>query len=257
MHVPVSYLGQFKALCVGCRSSTNPKNKEHPFPKWLIKRTDTDKTGIKWLKGNRIPADQATLPLCIECNSAFGAELEAPMSRILEDIEAGEGLSDNEAELVVRWLWKIEGILWHVSNPFWNYSHVYTLKDRVLKPLDGIREHLTLAIALCDKVDPSYGDAPMGLDSGHEVNSIFVSGVFSRTGMMVVLNDFAHLIPARFSKYELLPTRGGGTADAKLFFPPSSFASDAELVRVTIESSLILTEAHEIYARQVQARLSS
>jgi hypothetical protein len=124
---------------VACGSRTNPKNKEHPFPQWLITRTKTDRTSIRWIPGNRIPADEATLPLCRQCNRDFGDQLEAPMSRILDDIEADRGLSDNEAELIVRWLWKIEGLLWHVSHPTHDYSSKYTLRERVLRPLDAIR----------------------------------------------------------------------------------------------------------------------
>jgi hypothetical protein len=176
------------------------------------------------------------------------------MRRILDDIEAGRGLSDNEAELVVRWLWKVEGLLWHISNPTHNYSHVYTLRERVLRPLDGIRAHLILAIAMCEGLDPSYGDAPMGIDSHGEVEGVFVSGVFSRTAIMVVLAPFAELIPDEFSTYRLLPTRGGPTADARLFFPKTTFPTDTELVGVTWQCSPRLTAAHEAYAYQLQAK---
>ncbi len=208
------------------------------------------------MPGKRIPAHRATLPLCTLCNRDFGTELEEPMSRILGDIESGRGLSDNEAEVVVRWLWKLEGLLWHISNPTHNYSPVYTLRERVLRPLDGIRGHLTLALALCQALDPSYGDAPMGIDSHARLDGIFVSGVFSRTAMMVVLSPLAELIPAGFSSYRLLPTCGEPTANAKLFFPQSSFPTDTELVGVTWQCSARLTAAHEAYAHQLHAKAS-
>lgn len=177
------------------------------------------------------------------------------MSRILDDIEAGRGLSDNEAEVVVRWLWKVEGVLWHISNPTHNYSPVYTLRERVLRPLDGIRGQLILALALCQGLDPSYGDAPMGIDSHGEVDAIFVSGVFSRTAMMVVFAPFSELIPNEFSTYRLSPTRGEPTADAKLFFPQTTFPSDTALVGVTRQCSPRLTAAHEANAKQLNSKV--
>jgi hypothetical protein len=250
----VKYLRQFKELCVACGSRTNPKNKEHPFPKWLITRTKTDKTSIRWMPNKRIPAHQATLPLCQQCNSDFGTELEEPMSHILDDIEAARGLSDHETELVIRWLWKLEGLLWHISHPTHNYSPVYTLRERVLRPLDGIRGQLVLALALCERIDPTYGDAPMGIDSHCEVDGIFVSGVFSRTAMMVALAPFAELIPDEFSTYHLSPTRGERTADAKLFYPRVTFPTDTELVGVTWQCSRRLIAAHEAYAHQLHTK---
>jgi hypothetical protein len=176
------------------------------------------------------------------------------MSRVLDDIEAGRGISDNEAELIVRWLWKAEGLLWHVSNPTHNYSPIYTLRERVLRPLDGIRGQLILAVALCERIDLTYGDSPMGIDSHSEVDGIFVSGVFSRTAMMVVLAPFLELIPKQFSLYHLLPHRGDPIADAKLFYPRVTFPTDTELVGVTWQCSPRLTAAHEAYAHELHAR---
>ena len=249
----MKHLAQFRDLCVACGSRTNPKNKEHPFPQWLIARTKTDQTSIRWIPDKRIPADQATLPLCQQCNTDFGAQLETPMSHILDDIEDGHGLSDNEAELVVRWLWKIDGLLWHVSHPTHEYSSVYTLRERVLRPLDRIRGALILALALCERVDPIYGDAPMGLDSHCAIDGMFVSGVFSRTAMMVVLAPFRDLIPREFSSYRLSPNRFEPAADAKFFYPKTPFPTDTELVGVTRQCSYRLTAAHEAYARQIHS----
>jgi hypothetical protein len=196
----------------------------------------------------RIPADQATLPLCTQCNTDFGEQLEVPMSGILDDNEDGNGISDHEAEIIVRWLWKVEGLLWHISNPTSAYSPKYTLRERVLSPLDSIRGHLILAIALCETIDPTYGDSPMGIDSHGRVDGVFVSGVFSQTAMMVVLDAFSDLIPRQFSIYRLLADRGIVTSRAKLFFPRTTFPSDTELVGVTYTSSLPLTAAHEAFA---------
>jgi len=179
------------------------------------------------------------------------------MSCILDDIEYGRGLSDNEAELVVRWLWKLDGLLWHVSHPTHDYSPIYTQRERVLQPLDRIRGELVLAVALCESVDPTYGDAPMGLDSRGAIDGVFVSGVFSRTAMMVVLAPFANLIPREFSSYRLSPTRGGSAANAKFFYPKTTFPTDTELVGVTWLCSRRLTTAHEAYARELHRVMAS
>ena len=178
------------------------------------------------------------------------------MSRILNDIEEGRGVSDEEAEIIVRWLWKVDGLLWHLSNPTDAYSPTYNLRDRVLKPLDRIRGELILGVALCAMVEPCYGDAPMGLDSGGG-DGIFVSSVFSRTGMMVVLAPFADLMPTGFSKYRLSGTRGQPTSDAKFFYPRTTFRTDTELVGITRQSSSPLAAAHWACAREVGRLLRS
>lgn len=228
---------------MACGSRSNRKNKEHPFPQWLIKRTQTNKTSIRWIKDSRVPAHQATLPLCQQCNTDFGKVLEQPMRQILHDVERGRGLSDFDAEIIVRWLWKIDGLLWHVGNPSHRYSATKSLRDRVLKPLDEIRGHLVLAMALCKNVEPGYGDSPMGIDSGNS-DGIFVSGVFSKTAMMVVLEQFVHLIPHRFSTLRLSPKRDEPLSKAKLFYPSMAYATDTDLVAATWEHSQVLTAAH-------------
>ena len=42
-----------------------------------------------WIYG-KVPADQATVPLCEECNSKLGTELEGPVRTIFNAIESGE-----------------------------------------------------------------------------------------------------------------------------------------------------------------------
>lgn len=123
-------------------------NKEHIFPQWLIERTGTNATGIRWGAKRDVPALAATFPLCEQCNRDFGEYLEGPTARLFDEIEAGAGLSDNDAELLVRWLWKIKGLAWIADHPDGQYSSKYTLRERVLLPIDEIRGHLTLGIAL-------------------------------------------------------------------------------------------------------------
>jgi hypothetical protein len=81
-----------KRRCAGCERIGIRTNKEHVFPKWLIKRTGTDKTGIRWGGISKMSALSATMPLCLKCNQAFGDELERPVSRIFDDLEADRGI---------------------------------------------------------------------------------------------------------------------------------------------------------------------
>jgi hypothetical protein len=106
-------------------------------------------------------------------------------------------------------------------------------------------------MALCQGIDPTYGDAPMGIDSRAEVDGIFVSGVFSRTAMMVVFDSFIHLVPRAFSIYRLLPRRVDAAGDAKLFYPRTVFRDDTEAVGVTTDWSHDLTIAHEAFALEI------
>ena len=121
------------------------------------------------------------------------------------------------------------------------------MRQRVLHPIDDIRGQLTLAIAVVKEIDPNYRDAPLGIDSRCQHNAIFVSGVFSRVAIMVVLALFDHLIPARFSRYRLAAKRDA-ISGAKLFYPQTGFPLCTEAVGVTTLASLNLTRLHDAFA---------
>jgi hypothetical protein len=236
--------GQFRRACVACGARAPAMNKEHFWPQWLIRRTGTHKTGVRFDEAKFINPRKMTIPLCIKCNTDFGRELEDPTRRIFDDLEVGAGLSDAEAELLIRWLWKFEGLAWCIANPQGEYTEKYTLRDRVLLPIDEIRGQLTLAVSLASAINPEYGDAPMGLDSFNRENAIFVSGVFSRVALMVLLRKFETQVPENFSIYRLAPRTALGR-DAKLFFPQTGFETCADAVRVTRTSSLYLSYLHD------------
>jgi hypothetical protein len=230
-------------------------NKEHVYPEWLIRRTGTHETGIRWGK-NWVPALAATVPLCVECNKAFGRELEVPVSKIFDDLESNRGISDNEAELLIRWLWKTVGLFWIAQHPMDDYSEAYTLRELVLRPIDYVRGHLMLGVSLIEKIDASHGDKPMGLDSGiQELDAIFVSGVFSEIAVMVLLEDFVQMVPDNFSIYRLAAKRDA-SAYAKFFYPKVGFQNDNEAVCVTLFSSINLAKAHDNLARELQRTLT-
>lgn len=243
-----------KKWCAGCEQTGVQTSKEHVFPTWLITRTGTHKTGIRWLGGDKIPAHKATLPLCKRCNNDFGSQLEEPVSRIFDDLEARRGISDNEAELLVRWLWKIAGLFWIASAPLGDYSPAYTLRERVLRPIDAIRSRLVLAVSLIEAIDSSYGDKPMGLDSHTVIDAIFVAGVFSEVAIMVVFDDFTNMIPEPFSQYRLFGARNA-SGDAKLFHPKVGFRDDTEAVGITNLVSIRLSAVHDAHMGAVQREL--
>jgi hypothetical protein len=234
-------------------------SKEHIWPKWLAERANVKRDGVPWHHGvsvKRVSPSAATIPLCEECNNLFGAKLEEPVSNIFERLEGGAGISDRDAELLVRWMWKFEGLFWnlqHFSNPSAMYSEVYTVRDRVLGPsLGAIRSHLTLGVSLIAGPDEVSPDWPLGIDSGiSENNAIFVSGVFCRTALMVCLTKFAHLIAPQFGQYMLNPELTEGTEPC--FFPPTNFRDPTVAVGVTKSNSGLLAVAHEIDAAQMAA----
>jgi hypothetical protein len=250
-----SGMGHLKKQCAGCERKSIPMNKEHVFPEWLILRTGTQQTGIRWGHKHDVPALAVTLPLCVKCNDDFGRELESPTSVLFDDIENGRGLSDDDAELLIRWMWKTMGLLWVACNPGGRYSAKYTLRQRVLLPIDEIRPRLILGVALFKKLHPHSKDLPMGLDSPMLLDAIFVSGVFSRIALMVVLDAFEDMIPRKFGRYRLARRRNSLVA-GKYFYPPTSFQDDYEAVQVTQRASVDLCEAHESFALNVAKQSS-
>jgi hypothetical protein len=245
---------KFRRICAACGESNREMNKEHYFPRWLIERTGTVCEGIKWGGKKSISALSATLPLCVRCNSDFGRELESPMARIFDDIEASRGLTDEEAELVVRWMWKFEGLAWVFHNPRAVYTQRYTLRDRVLCPIDDIRGNLTLAIGLAEQRDPDFKEGAMGIDSFNLHNAIFVSGVFSRVAILVSLGLFEDEIPQVLSKYRLAPHREHNTAKAKLFFPTVGFPTCSVAVGMMKAISPSLSLLHDEHGERMRAK---
>jgi hypothetical protein len=243
------------SLCAGCRQVKVKITKEHFWPRWLIERTNADVIGVRSFSGKKIPPSALTIPLCEECNNDFGKYLESPVSKIFDEIENGKGVSDFEAELLIRWLWKLEGLYWTFTKPVVSYSPTYKLRERVLLPIDKIRSSLILAISLINQIDPSFGDAPLGLDSRNKVNAIFVAGVFSRIAMMVLFQDFLHMVPPNFSQYRMAE-KLDALSDQKTFFPKVGFRNDADAVVTTLETARTLSEVHDIWIGSIQKSLT-
>jgi hypothetical protein len=243
---------KFRRQCAGCGELKKEMTKEHFFPVWLIERTQTLREGIEWAGRQNIPALAATVPLCGRCNRDFGRELESPMAKIFDDIETGRGLSDREAELFVRWLWKFEGLAWIFRNPRHMYTERYTLRQRVLHPIDEIRGQLMLCLAVAEARDPEFEEGALGLDSTNVHNAIFVSGVFSRVAVLVTLAIFDEDIPAIFSKYRLLPQQETPSSNAKLFFPATSVPTCTHAIALMKGISPKLSKLHDQFGDEVR-----
>jgi hypothetical protein len=228
--------------------------REHFFPRWLIEYADArregiawpEKVGFEWQDRPNVSPEKAVIPLCIDCNSALGTGLEGPVSQIFRGLDRGDGLSDLESELLVRWLWKFEGLQWSIFRDHNNqkYTRRFTLKDRVAtsRAFDEVRKHLVLAIALADASDPGR-DWPMGLDTPVGENAITMSGVFRRVALIVSLDQFSDEIHPAFGQYKFGPPPADRTT--KLFTPPCTFLTARKAVSVTQSCADHLHDLHE------------
>jgi hypothetical protein len=255
MLLPTYSARKFRRTCAACGESNREMNKEHYFPVWLIERTGTVREGIEWAAQKNVSALSATLPLCVRCNSDFGRELENPMARVFDDMENGRVLSDEEAELVVRWMWKFEGLAWVFHHPRAVYTQRYTLRDRVLRPIDDIRGNITLAIGLAEQRDSDFEEGAMGIDSFNVHNAVFVSGVFSRVALLVSLSLFDDEIPSVLSKYRLAPHRECATSKAKLFFPAVGFPTCTIAIGMMKAISPTLSNLHDQHGEHMKATI--
>lgn len=240
---------KFKKICAACNGVGKETNKEHYWPEWLIELTGTNRTTVRFTAEKRINPKRLTVPLCKDCNSEFGRVLESPAAKLMKGIEQGEGMSDNEAELLIRWLWKLAGLHWVYLHPVDQYPGG-SLSERVLNPIDDLRPRLTLAVSLVDSIDPAYGDAPMGLDSWNESCTIFAAGVFSKVAAMVLLTEFANDVPHEFSQYPM-SAHYAADRDAKLFYPKVGFQTCTDAVYVTVLAGRELSYMHDLWARNL------
>jgi hypothetical protein len=231
---------KFKKQCIGCDKRMKKPTKEHFWPKWLIRHTKMEKHKITWIDGNEVYPLTATIPLCLECNSNLGSKLEEPMMHLLMDIEAGKGISDNEAEIFIRWAWKMEGFSWRLQLPDSEYSGIYTVKDRALKNIDKIRGSLVLAVALVADAFQGREYLPMGLCNSNEVNAIVMSGVIGKVAFIVLTDDQIGKLPLQFSYYRLSPLRDG-VGYAKLFYPGVGFGTFIEAQNLTREAAALIS----------------
>lgn len=242
---------KFKKICVSCGETDLRITKEHFWPIWLIERTGTYRNSVRLDEKKRINPKSLVVPLCFRCNRDFGRELESPVAHVFRNLEAGVGLSDVDAELLIRWLWKFEELFWRFTHADSSTRKHYEIRDRVLSPIVDQRLDLCLAISIVAKIKPGFADSPMGLDSWSECNPIFVAGVFSKIALMVLDSRFLGDVPKQFSCYQLAKL-DAPDRDAKLFYSKVGFRDFVEAVNVTRECANYLSYAHDLAARNSQ-----
>ncbi|ARU59967.1 hypothetical protein CBW65_01990 [Tumebacillus avium] len=238
-----------KQLCICCGESGKATNKEHVFPQWILKKTNTFNNPISGLfSDKKLPGKNCVIPICIECNSELGLNLEAPASQIFERIESGAGFNDHEAEILVRWLWKITGMFYWINHSTDKDQYGFiSLKNKVLKPIESPRDRITLAITLTEDEFEEDVDSPMGIDVLPRLSNVLAAGVFSKTAIIVTNTDFAGSIPDNYTKYTLSSVPMMMSPNYKIH-PKVGFQTGTEAVGITITTAMSLLHPHEMYA---------
>ena len=242
----------FKKQCVCCQRTDQKMNKEHIFPQWLLDHTRSRKDMFDWVYG-KVPADQATVPLCKECNCQLGTELEGPVKEIFNAIESGKGFNDNDAELLIRWMWKIVGLFyWSICNEHWKYGLI-TLKEHVLSKIDLPRSRISIAISLIEDADEDFGCAPVGMDAFSFYSNIYAAGVFSKLCIVVVHSGLAKYIDQdKWTIYRLsdcplvlnpnnkiYPKTGFKTGSSAIQYMKLVFGNESDIFKKHEEAALI------------------
>lgn len=249
IHTTTTGIKAAKYRCLACEATNIEMSKEHFWPRWLIERTKANRTGVKWSNGKMVNPSSATIPLCKKCNNAFGTELESPVIKIFDQLEEDLGISDYEAELLARWMWKFEGLGWLLHENLRTYSHTASLKQRVLNRFATNRSEVSIAIARIEHIDSKFGDMPIGIDSENVLNWVFVSGVFCKVAIIVLLTRFTGLLPRNYSVYTLADSIDSKTERTRIFYPRIGFPDDVEAVGVTRVISYKLSRLHDEYAK--------
>ena len=229
-------LKHFKKKCICCEKENKPMSKEHIFPQWLLKMTGNNSINFNWIYG-KIPAYNCTVPLCTDCNSILGQQLEAPVKTIFENIEKNEGFNDYDAELIIRWMWKVSGMFyWSICNDHWLYGYM-RLFDKVLKPIDMPRNRLSLAISLIKDSYQDYGYAPIGLDSVNIYSNVLSAGVFSNLSIIVFYSFLEDYFDSdKWTIYNLSNYPFLSNSNYKIK-PKTSFATADEAISYTIKNA--------------------
>lgn len=237
-----------KQLCICCKEEGKSSNKEHVFPQWILKKTNTFSNPIKGTAGTKkIPGKHSVIPICIECNTALGNILENPVSRILENIEAGKGFSDYEAELLIRWMWKITGMFYWLerAKDKGDYGFI-NIKERCLKNIEMPRDRISLAVSLIENEwVEKFNQSPMGIDVIPENSNVLAAGVFNKIALIVYYTEFEKLVPELFTKYKLSNIPSMLNPNNRIY-PKTGFKKGNEAVgKTTLISNGLLLKVHE------------
>ena len=243
----------FKDFCICCEQSGKEMNKEHFYPQWLLRRTKTQKDLFSSPYGE-IPADQITVRLCKDCNSKLGKELESPVSKVFDCIESGKGFNDYEAELLIRWMWKITGVFyWSICNDRWKYGAI-TLKERVLSRISYPRDRLALAISLIHDSEENFGCAPVGLDVFPLFSNVYAAGVFSKLCLVVLYSSYMREVEKEGWTVYRLNNSPNVLNLEKRIIPAVGFQTSREAVayvKRNFGNGSAICKEHEVIALQV------
>lgn len=247
----------FKKLCVCCEETGKKMNKEHIYPLWLLKMTHTEQDLFASPYG-KIPAISLTVPLCEECNSRLGKELEAPVSLVFESIENGDGFNDYDAELLVRWIWKINGMFyWSICNDHWKYGFI-TLKEHVLSRIVPPRSRISIAISLIEDAEENFGCSPVGIDSFSFYSNIYAVGVFSKICIVVFRSEFTDYFDKNIWTVYTLSDAPMVLNPAKRIYPKYGFSKGSYAlgyVKNFFGNESQIYKAHELLALEARSKL--
>lgn len=195
-----------KKLCICCGEKGKKANKEHIFPQWLFHKTNTFSIPIRGTAGpKKIPGKHCVIPICEECNSELGKKLEEPVLKIFTQLESSCGFNDYEAELLIRWMWKITGMFYWIERAEREEDYGFvSLKNKCLNPIEPPRDRISIAISLIENEwSDKYADTPMGIDVVPELSNVLAAGVFNKAAIIVYFTKFEYLIPDTYTKYRL------------------------------------------------------
>ena len=240
------------------------QTKEHFYPKWLIKMTKASGVRMdgpgqeKWVNPNSF-----TVPLCAGCNSRLGTELEGPVKAAFDSLQSGLGISDHQAELIVRWLWKFETWAWMKH---YGSDNVYNMSATPVERLCGstfhrVRDRITLSVGRI--AGDSYIHAngrdyglPMGIDTPvTQYDADCVLGVFSKLALGVSMVWADDMLPLGMDRYHFPPLGSVSDRDEKVFFPGERYLTPNEAVDEVLACSDPIKLEHEKQTKEARALL--
>ncbi|WP_346546760.1 hypothetical protein [Pantoea agglomerans] len=153
---------KMKPPCVFCGNQPNDKNKEHVFPKWLLKMTGFDEkemsVGSNWDTNKEIVFNSLsyTFPACKSCNDAFSV-IEGKVKPIMESLLLDQNVTGQDIELLLDWFDKIRISAWlgvkylnkniFTMTPKYYINQRKGIKDRYLSITNTYQEGKTLNIS--------------------------------------------------------------------------------------------------------------